>query len=487
MFIYGVALMFASAVVAQNLDGRIYATDFTLVLDDMRTQPTTTAALHTTSDPATTTTAALHTTSDPATTTTADLHTTSDPATTITATSESSGQNVFADNQGTTLDPTDVLHDEIQEWLENDIFDNVTGFKEVLVLASSERESKTTQDVKYTVNFDLKELVESGSFVNETSEFVEKLKSCKDEIAAQNKAFANGDFEVNGSETTKKMDEEIIDLVESFDNRDVMCKDRGDICPNKETTCDIEDGNFICTMKCEIFNELHDRCEEDPRWDLIYVKGNCTYDDDGNPFCDCGSSVGDILDNFYDGHECVSTAFIVGMATVGAGFIILVLLGVVIGLGVTNCNQSDKIQSLESDVEGKEARSPVGELPANDDDDDIDDVVGMNDIEMTKTPSESDKRSYNPNIYDNQAFDEGEERDEKPTNHSSENGVKPPSAPIEEPSYGYNMYEELAPRLSHIDPAVDYSIKRPTVTLRPTDAYTNDRGYPEDIQDSARL
>lgn len=55
-------------------------------------------------------------------------------------------------------------------------------------------------------------------------------------------------------------------------------------------------------------------------------------------------------------------------------------------------------------MEGKEARSPVGELPANDDDDDIDDVVGMNDIEMTKTPSESDKRSYNPNIYDNQVW-----------------------------------------------------------------------------------
>lgn len=64
-------------------------------------------------------------------------------------------------------------------------------------------------------------------------------------------------------------------------------------------------------------------------------------------FFRCGKSPGDILNNFYDGEECVSAAFVVGMASAGAGFIILVLLGAIIGLAVTNSGKSKKIKEFE--------------------------------------------------------------------------------------------------------------------------------------------
>jgi hypothetical protein len=117
---------------------------------------------------------------------------------------------------------------------------------------------------------------------------------------------------------------------------------------NVTESCRIENGQITCKDKCDLFNEAYTKCEkDDPRLPPIYVKGKCAFSEDNEPYCDCGSSPGDILKNFWDEKECVSTAFIVGMASVGAGFIIVVLLGVVIGLAVSNSGKSDKIKALE--------------------------------------------------------------------------------------------------------------------------------------------
>eukprot|EP00914_Ancora_sagittata_P006321 GHVO01012826.1.p1 GENE.GHVO01012826.1~~GHVO01012826.1.p1 ORF type:complete len:124 (-),score=8.27 GHVO01012826.1:279-650(-) len=123
-----------------------------------------------------------------------------------------------------------------------------------------------------------------------------------------------------------------------------MCTGNEGICPSSYQSCDINNGKFTCTDTCVLFNRRNHGCERDPRMDLIFVQGECKLRD-GFPYCDCGKTFGDILDNFYDGQECVSTAFIVTTAAVGAGFFIIVLLSVVICLAVANCNKSDKIEA----------------------------------------------------------------------------------------------------------------------------------------------
>lgn len=212
------------------------------------------------------------------------------------------------------------------------VFSTTTGY---MSTTTPTEISKTSGGSILTYEYDVifnKTLLNNLVQLHMNSLFIDELRNCSKVIVAWNTNFTDG-YVVHRSATENEMSNAITTVNLNFANDAWLCN--GAAC-SPGTFCNVTGGltnTIVCQVittpapidKCVEFEKTNN-CTDDPSVAGVYLRGECKLDDQGNAYCDCGMSSGDIMNNFFDGHQCVSVTFIVAMAASAGGFLLLLLL-----------------------------------------------------------------------------------------------------------------------------------------------------------------
>jgi hypothetical protein len=184
-------------------------------------------------------------------------------------------------------------------------------------------------NLSYFVFYNKTILFKKGMLIP-NSAFVSQLRQVSQNISSYPVTITFGGFAVDGTQTLSLMLQTVEMVNAKFGDNVWVCS--GITCSPNET-CFQNSSNAppICVARCQLFL-VNNSCATEPSVAGVYVQGHCNYNTFGEPYCNCGTSVGGVLNNFYDGNQCVSSTFIVAMAASAGGFLLLLLLVAVCAL-----------------------------------------------------------------------------------------------------------------------------------------------------------
>jgi hypothetical protein len=193
-------------------------------------------------------------------------------------------------------------------------FDNTDGLVAISLPTNDPSDEKRFD---YFVIYNKTQLNVDGSLADPTI-FISSFQTAIDTVSSC------GNIQMNSSATRQAMSQSVDAANMTMYSTNWACV--GNKCP-QGSTCVWYDvsGKAECQSSCYLFTGNNSRCTQSPSLPGVYLKGSCVVDDDtGMAYCNCGYSTGNVIPNFYDGTQCVSSTFIVAMSA-SAGGLVLVL------------------------------------------------------------------------------------------------------------------------------------------------------------------
>jgi hypothetical protein len=232
-----------------------------------------------------------------------------------------------------------------------DAFETTFGFVTVsapTLASSSSSQLMMMYDVVYN-----KTLLNNAGLLNPSNTtFFVQLTNAAATVSSLTQSFSG--YTVNSSQTMISMMNTITEAQDAFNSSAWVCS--GILC-SLTSTCYWNASTYMvsCVDKCMLFTEDDTICTQSPAVGGVFLTGQCAYDSHWQPYCDCGYSTGNVMANFFDGTQCVSSTFIVAMAASAGGVLLLLCIALICVINqqreaIANAYKTEKKYKLASEV-----------------------------------------------------------------------------------------------------------------------------------------